>query len=152
LRGKDEGGVFVINNTNAGTYKAASASTPANIAGFGNLTGGTGSDIFNITTDSKNSTTGALTGKIDAGGGSAIDVLSYAGYAPNTTGANPIVLTLTSLTGTGTATATGTGTGITGGFSGIESLIGNDSLPTTSNTTLSSFGSANWTWNVTGLN
>jgi Ca2+-binding RTX toxin-like protein len=150
LKGKDEAATWTVTNTDSGTYSSVSIPM-SNFAGFGNLTGGSSSDVFNLkSTGGATNTTGALTGSIVGGNGT--DVLTYIGYAPNTTGANPVAITLTSLTGLATPlSATGTGTGISGTFSSIELVAGNDSGGTSANTTLSSFGSANWTWHITGV-
>lgn len=146
LRGLDTGATWNITNLNSGTV-----GTTVFMA-FGNLTGGLGSDIFNIQTvgTPPATTTGSLTGSINGGNGT--DVLSYASYAPSTTGVNPVAITLTSLAGsTSPLSATGAATAIAGTFTSIENLTGNDAL-TTANTTLSSFGSAGWTWHITGAN
>src|SRR5262249_49403636 len=95
--------------------------------------------------------TGSLTGSIVGGNGQ--DILSFNGYAPSTTGANPVNITLTSLTGSVTpVSATGTASALGGTFSSIENIVGNDVGPS-ANTVLSSFAPPNnWTWDITNTN
>jgi hypothetical protein len=129
LTGTNAGSTYTIDQANAGNVDGA-----ITFSGVGKLTGGTGADTFKLVNDGT-TTHGALSGAID-GGATAANTLDYSG----TSGA--VAVTLASAS-SGSATNTG-------GFTNIQSLVGNDGTTGTS-TTLTGTG-ADSTYNVDAAN
>ena len=119
LVGTNNASTFTVSANDAGTLVEGANTT--NFSAVGNLTGGTGNDIFAITG------TAVLSGNIVGGG--APNILDLSGYT------NPVTFNLPA----------GTATGVGGTFSGISSVVGNGAATTV---TGSAGGS---TFNVTGL-
>ena len=129
LTGLAAGSIFTINAPNAGTVSANPAAGTFAFNHVGNLTGGAGADTFNVT-----GATGALSGAIN--GGTGANTLNYTGFTP--------------AVAVGLATvSSGSATNVTGGFSNIQTLVGNDAT-TSTNTTLT--GTSGSTYNLTGAN
>src|SRR4029079_12101016 len=98
----------------------------------GNLTGGTGADTFKL---DNSGATASLSGAID--GGLGANTLDYSAY--------------TGTVAVGLATmSSGSAQGVTGGFSNIQSLVGNDA--TTSATTTLTGTSTGSTYTVNAAN
>src|ERR1051325_4522822 len=113
LTGTNTGTTYTVNQANAGTVGAFAFS------GVGNLTGGTGADTFALVNDTT-TTHGELSGAID-GGATASNALAYSA----TGGA--VAVTLASA-------SSGSASHVTGGFSNIQTLVGNDGTTGTSTT------------------
>ena len=116
--------IFTFAGTNSGTFSLGGEA--GTFSDFGNITGGTTTDQFIMTT-------GTITGNVDGGTVAAVDTLSYAGGPAAT-----IVLTaIGSVDG-----FTGTGTSIGGTFDNIDTLVGS------SNTDSLQGINANATWTI----
>src|SRR4029079_18887974 len=98
----------------------------------GNLTGGTGADTFKL---DNSGATASLTGTID--GGLGANTLDYSAFS----GAVAVGLATMS---------SGSAQGVTGGFSNIQSLVGNDA--TTSATTTLTGPNSGATFTLSGAN
>ncbi len=127
LIGRNVGSTWTINGVDTGTY--SDGTDTLDFQTFANLTGGTGTDSFDIVTG------GSLSGAID--GGTGVNTLSYSGDGTATVAVQ--------LTGANAGTATSTG-----GFSNISVLVGDDST-SRANTTLIG-DSANDTFTLTSVN
>ena len=116
------------NAANTWTITAANGGTVTGLTGgftnIENLTGGTADDSFNFTT-------GSVTGTVAGGGQTTQDTLDYSGY-----GGGAVSVNLQSSTAT-----------LTGGFSGIEKLVGSANTADT----LTGANVAN-TWTITAAN
>jgi Ca2+-binding RTX toxin-like protein len=102
------------NTANTWTLTGANTGTIGNVTfkGIGNLTGGSGQDIFKINPASANIPAGSLTGILDGGSAPAgsNNWLDYSAWS------NPVKVTL--------STALGGATNITGGVMNIQNVLG----------------------------
>ncbi|MGH8399362.1 MAG: hypothetical protein ACRETA_14160, partial [Gammaproteobacteria bacterium] len=122
ISGESTNNIWTLTSLNGGTYYDGQLLTFSN---FGNLIGGSGSDVFG-------GTSGGISGTLN--GGAGINSLNYSGYAG------------TVLVNLADDSATGIYGGAAGGFSNIQVLTGNGA-----NTTLTGPGGIN-AWHITGLN
>ena len=130
LTGSNTGSTYVVAGSNSGTVNDGVTTTT--FSGIANLVGGTGADVFQI------GNAGLLSGAIAGGGGAGVNTLDL---SPRATADFGLV-----------SASSGVATGITGGYSGITSLIGNASSTVTGRHNASTFAvSGNGSGSVTDL-
>src|SRR6185369_6347894 len=127
LTGTNGASTYTINQANAGDVNGTFT-----FSGVGNLTGGTGADTFQLVNDAS-ATHGALSGAID-GGATGLNTLDYTGTS------GTVAVTLASA-------SSGSATNVTGGFTNIQSLVGNDGTSGTNTTLTGTNGASTYTIN-----